>query len=173
MQEQERHSPHFAQAMIKVEDFKAANKLIPKLQKELSNNIPEAQILVRKLEQGPPFNAPLEIRVYGPDLDILQELSDKIRLLMINTPNIITTRATIQPSIPKITVNVNEESTHMVGMSLTELANLLNASMSGLVQGNIIEQNELLPVRVKVGGETYNDIAELQDLRIPIKIMNK
>lgn len=169
MQEQERHSPYFAQAMIKVEDFKAANKLIPKLQKELSNNIPEAQILVRKLEQGPPFNAPLEIRVYGTDLDILQELSDKIRLLMINTPNIITTRATIQPSIPKITVNVNEESTHMVGMSLTELANLLNASMSGLVQGNIIEQTELLPVRVKVGGETYNDIAELQDLRIPIK----
>jgi hypothetical protein len=30
--------------------------------------LPEAQILVRKLEQGPPFAAPVALRIFGPNL---------------------------------------------------------------------------------------------------------
>ena len=48
-------SQYYAQAMVTATDFKAANDLVPELQKRLDAYLPEAQILVRKLEQGPPF----------------------------------------------------------------------------------------------------------------------
>ncbi|GAL03406.1 cobalt-zinc-cadmium resistance protein CzcA [Photobacterium aphoticum] len=75
-------TPNFAQAMVKVRDFEAANRLIPVLQQQLDTRLPQAQILVRKLEQGPPFNAPLEVRVYGPNLDQLKTIGEEIRLIM-------------------------------------------------------------------------------------------
>ncbi|MDX1570735.1 MAG: efflux RND transporter permease subunit, partial [Xanthomonadales bacterium] len=65
---------NYAQGMIKVADFRAANRLIPSLQREFDDHFPKAQILVRKLEQGPPFNAPVEIRIYGPNLQRLAAL---------------------------------------------------------------------------------------------------
>lgn len=168
MQAKEHGSPNFAQAMIKMTDFRAANVMIPKLQSELSSNFPQAQILVKKLEQGPPFRAPLEVRVYGPNLDTLREISEKIRVIMATTPNVINTRETLQPGIPKITVNVNEEASALTQLPLREIASLINASMSGINQGSIIEETESIPIRVRVNDELRNNLSQLNQLRLPI-----
>lgn len=44
---------NFAQAMVTASDFNAANRMIKTLQQQLPIDYPQAQILVRKLEQGP------------------------------------------------------------------------------------------------------------------------
>lgn len=161
-------APHFAQAMIKTTDFQTANAMIPELQETLSRQFPHAQILVRKLEQGPPFNAPLEVRVYGPNLDKLRDISEEIRLLMATTPNVINTRETLQPGTPKISVSVNEEASRIVGMSLSDIAMLLNASMTGITQGSLVEETESVPVRVRVGDAERNNLDKLAQLRMPL-----
>ena len=33
---------------------------------------PEARIIVRGIDQGPPVKAPLEVELYGPNLDVLK-----------------------------------------------------------------------------------------------------
>lgn len=168
MMGRQRGAPNFAQALVKVQDFDAANRIIPQLQQTLSDNMPEAQILVRKLEQGPPFNAPLEVRVYGPNLDTLRDLSSEIRLLMATTPDVINTRETLQPGMPKISVVVNEEASQLTGMSLSDIARLLNASMSGMVQGSLVEETESIPVRVRVADNERAELNQLNKLRLPI-----
>ncbi|WP_028022414.1 efflux RND transporter permease subunit [Enterovibrio calviensis] len=168
MMGRQRGAPNFAQAMVKAKDFAAANVMIPELQDQLSRALPHAQILVRKLEQGPPFNAPLEVRVYGPNLDKLREISEEIRLLMAQTPDVINTRETMQPGVPKVSINVNEEASQLTGMSLNDIANLLNASMSGIVQGSVIEETESIPVRVRVDDESRTSLSELSQIRFPL-----
>ncbi|EOD81466.1 Cobalt-zinc-cadmium resistance protein CzcA [Grimontia indica] len=168
MMGRQRGAPNFAQAMVKAEDFRAANNMIPLLQGQLSEQFPHAQILVRKLEQGPPFNAPLEVRVYGPNLDRLRDISENIRLLMASTPDVINTRETLQPGTPKIAVKVNEEASQLTGMSLSDIAMLLNASMSGIVQGSVVEETESIPVRVRVADDSRTSINELNKLRLPL-----
>ena len=54
---------------------------------------PNARLLVRQLGQGPPFDAPVEIRLFGPDLERLRELGDEIRGMLAETPDVIHTRA--------------------------------------------------------------------------------
>ncbi len=71
--------------MITLQDADAAERLIPQLQQRLDAKFPEAQILVRKLEQGPPFNAPVELRLFGPDLEQLHRLGEELRSLLANT----------------------------------------------------------------------------------------
>ncbi|MCW8329836.1 efflux RND transporter permease subunit [Photobacterium sp. SDRW27] len=162
-------APYFAQAMVKVADFNAANALIPALQKRLDQELPQAQILVRKLEQGPPFNAPLEVRLYGPNLDQLKSIGEEIRLIMAETPNVTHTRETLQPGTPKVWVNVNEEASQLSGLSLSDLADLLQASLTGRVSGNIIEATESIPVRVRVKDESRENMDNLSSLRLPVR----
>ncbi len=52
-------SKNYAQAMVTASDFATANRLIPNIQKALDDQMPHAQILVRKLEQGPLLMPPL------------------------------------------------------------------------------------------------------------------
>ena len=165
----QRGAPYFAQAMVKMSDFRAANALIPSLQQELDEALPQAQILVRKLEQGPPFNAPLEVRVLGANLDRLKSIGEDIRLIMAQTPDVTHTRETLQPGTPKVWVNVNEEASQLSGLALSDFASLLQASLSGNVSGSIIEATESIPVRVRVNDDNRENITHLSNLRLPVK----
>ncbi len=42
--------------------------------------------MVRKYEQGPPFKAPIELRVYGNDLNVLSSLGLELAGLMHQLP---------------------------------------------------------------------------------------
>ncbi|PQJ67097.1 MFS transporter [Photobacterium angustum] len=161
-------TPNFAQAMIKTNNFKVANTLIPKLQKQLDKAIPEAQILIRKLEQGPPFNAPLEVRLYGNNLDKLKTIGEDIRLLMASTPNVTHTRETLLSGLPKVSVDVNEQASQLSGLNLTEIADLLQASLIGITNGNIIEGAEAIPIRVRVDNLSRENMTNLANLHIPV-----
>ena len=85
------NSQHYAQAMLAADHFTDANRLIPILQRRLDNKFPEAQIVIRRLEQGHPFDAPVEVRLQGPDLTVLKQLGDQLRLDLLScllyTPN--------------------------------------------------------------------------------------
>ena len=61
--------PSFAEALITTESNRATRRLVPLLQSRLDAALPEAQVLVRDLVQGPPVNAPVEVRLVGPDLE--------------------------------------------------------------------------------------------------------
>ncbi|QBY05401.1 efflux RND transporter permease subunit [Thalassotalea sp. HSM 43] len=140
---------NYAQAMITAQDFAAANALIPQLQIALDDAYPQAKILVRKLEQGPPFNAPIEIRLYGPNLDTLKELGDELRLVFNNTEDMIHSRATLSAGTPKVWVKADEEVLNSQNITLADIAAQLQAGLDGQVAGSVIEATESIPVRVR------------------------
>ena len=164
---------YYGQAMVTASSFQAANRLIPEIQKALDEMLPEAQILVRKLEQGPPFNAPVELRIFGPNLDRLKSIGDDIRAFMAETQDITHSRATLQPGTPKVWVNINEAKANLAGLSLVEVAQQLNTTLSGQTNGSVIEATESIPVRVRIGNEQRDDLAALERMNIIIPNSNQ
>ena len=164
----QRNAPYYAQGMITTRDFKAANRIIPQLQAQLDDSLPDAQILVRKLEQGPPFNAPIELRLYGPNLDQLKQLGAEARRLLADTPQVIHTRATLQPATAKVWLNVDEQSSRISNLSLTGIASQLNHSLEGVLQGSVLESTESIPIRVRVGDEQRRNLEDLANLSISV-----
>ena len=164
---------YYGQAMVTASSFQVANRLIPEIQKALDEMLPEAQILVRKLEQGPPFNAPVELRIFGPNLDRLKSIGDDIRAFMSETQDITHSRATLQPGTPKVWVNIDEAKANLAGLSLVAVAQQLNTTLSGQTNGSIIEATESIPVRVRIGNEQRDDLAALESMNIIIPNSNQ
>ncbi|MBB1382216.1 efflux RND transporter permease subunit, partial [Shewanella sp. SR41-2] len=156
----------YAQAMIKVTDYVAANRLILQLQKEFDAQFPQAQILVRKLEQGPPFNAPVELRIYGPNLDTLKILGEQVRGILAATPDVIHTRATLSSGAPKVWLQVNEDASLMSGLSLSDIANQIQMATTGIIGGSILEQTESLPIRVRLGDNSREQATRLAEINL-------
>ena len=154
----------YAQAMIQLTTSENQDATIHHLQALVDRRFPHARVLVRQLEQGPPFDAPVEVRVFGPDLERLQRLGSQIRTVLVNTPGVIHTRVETEEALPKIALDVNEERARAAGLSLTEIAVQLNSSTEGSVGGSIIEATEELPVRVRLDGVNRSDLASLASL---------
>ncbi len=157
---------NYAQAMVTATDFIAANRLVPLLQQRLDDQLPFAQILVRRLEQGPPFNAPVEIRLYGPNLETLKLLGLDLRRIFSQTEDVVHSRATLQPGTPKVWLAVNEEAAQLGGLTLTDMAGQLQTSLQGVTEGSILEATESIPVRVRIGNEQRQDVQDLYNLNL-------
>ncbi|TVU78861.1 efflux RND transporter permease subunit [Vibrio tasmaniensis] len=168
LQARQNNAPYFSQAMVKTENFDQANALIPELQKVLDEEVPQAQILVRKLNQGPPFTAPVELRVYGENLDTLKAIGEDVRLILASVPHVTHTRETLQPGTPKVWLKVDEDTAKLNGISLNQFAGMLQTTLTGRESGSVIEGSESVPIRVRVADEAREDLSHLSNIRLPI-----
>ena len=156
----------YAQAIVQLNSFDGQTQKIHQLQTLLNAKFAHARVLVRQLEQGPPFDAPVEVRLFGPNLDRLQTLGMEVRQVLVDTPGVIHTRAELDDTLLKVCLNVDPENAKAAGLSLTEIASQLNAATEGEVGGSIIEATEELPVRVRLNDRCRAKFANLASLDI-------
>ncbi|MEO1210190.1 MAG: efflux RND transporter permease subunit, partial [Cyanobacteria bacterium J06638_20] len=155
------NQPYYAQAMVQLTSAQGGNALIQDLQTELDRLMPSARVLVQKLQQGPPFNAPVEMRIYGPDLDQLRQMGMEVREIATTIPNVVHVRDDLTEGRPKLGLFVDNEQVQQAGLTNTDLAQQLSAYSEGVTGGAILESTENLPVRVRL---TNTDRASLETL---------
>ncbi len=153
---------NYAQAMISTKDFQAANRLVKKLQKQFDSAFPEYQLILRRLEQGPPAEAPVELRLVGTELERLKTMGEDIRRMALDTEDVVHVRATLGEVVPKVWLDVDPVKSRVGGSSPTELAAKLQADLNGVRGGSLIESTEQLPVRVRVEGISAVAVDELE-----------
>ncbi|MDJ0845162.1 efflux RND transporter permease subunit [Crocosphaera sp.] len=160
------NSPNYGQAIVQLKPKVQSRPLIQALQSELDEAFPQAQVILRQLEQGPPFDAPIELRLYGSDLNTLRNLGDELRAELAQTPNVIHTRATLTEALPKLGLNLDEEQLRLVGLDKSTIGRQLDSSLEGTVGGSILEGTEELPVRVRTTALKRGNLADISSLTL-------
>lgn len=158
--------PDFAQGIVQLASTKNLSQTIQSLQVELDAAFPQAQILVKQLEQGPPFGAPIEIEVFGPDMETLRQLGNELRTLLAQEPEVVQTRAVINEALPKLALNVDETQARRVGLSNEAIARQLNAYLDGNTGGSLLESTEDLPVRVRLSDTDRANLSSVTSLEL-------
>lgn len=145
-----KNAPNYGQGIVTLDDDRNALDMIRSLQYELDELCPEARVLVRQLEQGPPFDAPVELRVFGPDIQRLREMGEQIRTLATTVPDVLHARTALSDSRPVASVAIRSEQATWAGLSEQAIGQQLFASIQGLPAGTIVEEVEEVPVRVRL-----------------------
>lgn len=158
-------APEFAQAFVKTESPDATKAIVPDLQARLNAEFPEARVLVRALVQGPPVDAPVELRFVGPNMATLRDLGDRARALVGAQPTVTVVRTQIEGGAPKLTIDVDEAQARLLGLDLSQVARQLEAGLEGVTGGSMLEGSEQLPVRVRFAG-IRDEVAAISALRI-------
>ncbi|MGI9421657.1 MAG: efflux RND transporter permease subunit [Hyphomicrobiaceae bacterium] len=160
------NQPSFAEALVTTASPKATEAVLGRMQRTLDAKIPEAQIIVRGLVQGPPVNAPVEIRVVGPELSVLRTIGEKLRRIMISVPDIILARTELASGAPKVVLDLDEEKVRLAGLQLNDVARQLEATLEGATGGSLLEGSEELPVRVRVGANARADVTSVRNIDV-------
>lgn len=160
------NQPSFAEALVTTVSPEATEAILGRLQRSLDANIPEARIIVRGLVQGPPVNAPVEIRIVGSELGVLRDLGEKLRRIMIEVPDIIQARTQLTSGAPKVVIDLDEEKVRLAGLQLSDVARQLDTSLEGTTGGSLIEGSEELPVRVRVSEAARRDFSSVRGIDV-------
>ncbi len=161
-----RNTASYAQAFVQMKANEETLATIRELQSDLNAFAPGCRVLVRQLEQGPPFDAPVEVRLFGPDLDVLQDLGDQVRATLSQLANVVHTRSDLGETVANLSFQIDEEASQLAGLDHTMIANQLNRMLEGAVGGSVLEQTEELPVRVRVANDRRGQLDSITSLEL-------
>ncbi|MEW9797347.1 efflux RND transporter permease subunit [Alteromonas sp. CYL-A6] len=158
------NTPTFANAVITTDTVKRASSLIAQLQRDLSRQFTDVQIIVRAFGQGPPIDAPVEVEIIGPDLAVLNALGQQVRQIMSAIGGITQSTASITLGEPELSVRANSDSVSYLGLSLADIANQLQTNFAGQLGGSVLEGTEEIPVRVRYADSERGSVQHIADM---------
>ncbi|MEZ4702365.1 MAG: efflux RND transporter permease subunit [Rhodothermales bacterium] len=122
---------NIAQLMVEATSLDAMPELIHGL-KSAFTGIPGADIDILELENGPPVEAPIAIKVIGPEIDRLEELAGEVAAMMYATNG--TDNIANPLSAPKtdLHVRINRDKAGLLGVPLVEIDRTVRAGLAGL-----------------------------------------
>lgn len=164
--ERNKFTPQYAQGIVQMDSPERVEPLIRELQDELDERYAGMTVLVRKLEQGPPFDAPVELRLYGADLGKLRELSVAARKELAAVPGVIHVRDDLSETLPKLALRVDEEEARIAGLDHTAISQQLDYTLEGAVGGSLLEATEELPLRVRLVQASRGDLDRVASLEL-------
>jgi multidrug efflux pump subunit AcrB len=159
-------APGFAQALIRTASPEATERLLSEVQADLPPAFPQARLVIRGLTQGPPVDAPVELRLVGQDIEALRRAGDELRALLAQVPQIAMVRTGIAGGTPTLTLEVDEARARLLGLDLGQIARQMEAGLEGVTGGSMLEGTEELPVRVRLGAGLRGDPVAIGDMPI-------
>jgi len=141
---------NFAQAVVKTTDSSATLELVHRLEEELPKRFPSAQIVVSQFKQGPATEAPVQYKVTGPSIPELQRIGERIRLALMEHPQVLSTEVTMPRGEPRLVIAPREDEALATGLNANAVAAQVRGSIDGSIGGTVIEELEQLPVRVRL-----------------------
>jgi multidrug efflux pump subunit AcrB len=156
----------FASGWVQLDGNQRTRQIVDDVQRQLRSEFPSARFLALPFEQGPPADAPIELILRGPDLEILNQLGQEVRTVLNQTPGITYSLASLELGSPTLRLKADESATNLAGSRLTELAASINSELEGVRAGSVLEGTEELPVRIISSSERRTNLTDLQSKTI-------
>ncbi len=134
---QENERTDFAQTFVQLEEHTSADRkleIINQLRESFSN-YPGAKIEVKNFEQGPPVVAPVEVRLFGDNLDTLRAIASQVEKLLKQTEGTIYVNNPVSNLKSDLRVVINQEKARMTGINTVDIDRTVRLAVAGLEMG--------------------------------------
>lgn len=129
-------------------------------------NYDKGKVNVTEVSGGPPAGADLQIKLFGPDLSILDQYANKIQAYLEKNPAVTNIDKSIKPGTSKLAFVPNQVEMARNGITLDQLGIWLRIFAGGLEVDNlkIIGEKDLtqdITIRLNSSTQTVEDISRI------------
>lgn len=129
---------------------------------------PGARLQVKEFENGPPIEAPIALRITGPDLDTLRTLATTLERLVTTQPG---TRTVVNPlAVPRtdLRLAIDRDKAGLLGVPTAEIDRTVRLALAGLPGASLRgTDGREYDVRVTVPGTAVPTPAMLSRVFVP------
>ncbi|MGI9036444.1 MAG: efflux RND transporter permease subunit [Pyrinomonadaceae bacterium] len=112
-------------------------------------------------------NANVQFLVSGPDLKVLQEISDKILAKMKTIPDAVDVDSTLISGKPEVRLTVDRATAADLGVRIGDVSQALNTLVAGTEATTFNEGTDQYEVRVRAINQYRTDVEGLKRLLVP------
>ncbi|WP_339916887.1 efflux RND transporter permease subunit [Yeosuana marina] len=115
------------------------------------------------------MRAPMGIKVYGPDLETIQDFGFKLESILKKVPS-IKKEAVFADRIvgkPYLQLNINRSAIARYGLSVEKTQQIIETAVGGMNVTTTVEGRERYPVRVRYPRELRDDPEKIKNILVP------
>lgn len=161
-------SDHHSQIVVMATDLSARLRLEQALDSYLVENFPEAVIRVSPLEMGPPIGWPVQYRLSGPDLEVIRTEALRLAELVASHPGARRVHFDWIEPARQLTIDVDQDQARRMGLTSSQLANVLNTAVSGATVTQLRDDIYLINVIARAEAQDRVSLDGLATLQVPV-----
>ncbi len=129
---------------------------------------PNARIVIKEFENGPPIDAPIAIRVLGSDLDVLKRLAGEVENIIKATPGTRDIDNPLKLDRTDLKLQLDAEKAGLLGVPSAEFDRAVRLAVSGVNAGQYRDPDgESYDIVVRTPIDGRPTLEQLDQVRIP------
>jgi CzcA family heavy metal efflux pump len=161
---------HLATVSLDFLDFedrsRPSPKIIDEIREKVLSVIKGAEVQVEKEEEGPPTGEPINLEINGPELEVLGDLTERVRQAVKDVPGLTDLKDNFQRGKPEIQVNVDKEKAALMSLDTYTIAYTVKAAINGAKVGVYREGKDEYDIIARLPEENRHSIEDLKRITI-------
>ncbi len=136
--------------------------------RERFREYPNARIVIKEFENGPPIDAPIAIRIKGSDLDVLKRLSGEVEALLKGTAGTRDVDNPLRLDRTDLKLKLDAEKAAMLGVPSIDFDRAVRLAVSGVPAGEFRDSDgESYDIVVRAPIDGRPTLEQLEQVRVP------
>ena len=158
--------PGYAALIGNASVFEALDAAIDRLREYVEANHPDIDVTLSGLATGPGGGTPVEVRLYGPDRDVLFELADGVKSRLATLPGTRNITDDWGKQTKKLIVEIDNARARRAGITNQDIAVSLRTALSGFPVTEYREGDKVIPVVLRSEVGEREDIGKLESINV-------
>lgn len=115
------------------------------------------------------MRAPMGLKIYGPDLETIEQSGKAIEQALKDVPSVIPSSVFYDRAVgaPYLEIKLNRDNMARYGVNVEDLQEILSAAVGGMILTKTVEGRERFPVRLRYAHELRDNPEALSMLLVP------
>jgi multidrug efflux pump subunit AcrB len=156
----------YAQLIVRVDDYRQIDGLLPQIQQYIDERFANAQAKVWRFQLGPGGGSKIEATFKGPDPAVLRNLADQAKRIMVDDGGALSIKDDWRHPVTVIEPIYSPSKGRRAGISREDLANALQTVYSGKTVGAYREGDEVIPIISRAPERERKDVADMRNIQV-------
>jgi multidrug efflux pump subunit AcrB len=159
-------NPHVAFLVVSTEKAEQVPHVMRRLRQRFLDDFPEAAGRVKQMWMGSSEPGFVEIRLVGPDAEVLHEKGNQLVDGLRAMPGSLDVRHDWENKVPRAKIVIDQVRARRAGISSRDVALWLQTHMDGLEVTEYREGDIAIPVRARSIGEHRSGLGDLWNVKV-------
>ncbi len=161
--------PSYALLLVNTVSVKETDKVVADYQKTLLHVVPEADVNVQRFQQGIPVGAPVEVRLVGYEIPVLEELAKQVGGWLRSVPGSRLVRTDFDQGY-FVNLRIDDEVAGSLGFTSEAIARRVAVAFEGAPVSRLWDGETAVPIVLRLDDEHRQQFEDLENftLRSPL-----
>jgi multidrug efflux pump subunit AcrB len=118
---------------------------------------------VKKMQQGQPLSAPVEVRIYGEDLQRLKQIGNDVQDILRSTRGSFMVRSDLKEDNYGIKIHLKKEASQL-GFTVTAVSQMVYSGFSGYPVSTMYEGNNPVEITLRLDKDNRQNNDDLENI---------